>query len=555
MDLEILLALIPLLAFVAFLWFRGKAYLMFLQQEEYDNRRFLSWWWEAKAFDKRASLAFLAVFTVMFGAAWLDIGAELSILGLDFGHVVFHTSVASAIAWGAYTSVASTRKSKKPLVKTRRAKRINLLYSLLSVSILASAFFTLTFNLHSLPLFALIFVWSLLVLQLPPFILVLANKLLGPYERREQTKYLNEAKDKMRHMSPIVIGITGSYGKTSTKHILAHILSAAAPTLATPGSVNTPMGVTRIIREQLEERHKYFIVEMGAYGVGSISRLCDLAPPDHGIITSIGLAHLERFGDIETVFQAKFELADAVQAAGGASVINRDTISDDLLMLRANRDGFITVARRPPADLVIEDARLTTLGLAMTVNWQGEEHKLAVPLYGMQHAANIAASVAMAAHLGVDMTTVKAALANMPQIRHRLEVVKGREGPIVIDDAYNSNPTGFKAALETLSLLSREGGRRVLITPGMVELGAAHDEAHNDIGWAAAEHADLVLAVTPERIPTFTKAIESAGYGTEVMRFARQEDAEAWYKANTNPLDVVLFENNLPDLYEARPKF
>src|SRR5206468_4274303 len=134
------------------------------------------------------------------------------------------------------------------------------------------------------------------------------------------------AHSKLQRLNPVVIGVTGSYGKTSVKHILGHVLETAGPTLITPGSVNTAMGIARVIRERLAPHHRYFVVEMGAYGIGSISRLCALTPPKIGIISAIGKAHYERFRSLEAVARAKFELAEAVRDNAGTIIIAADTM-------------------------------------------------------------------------------------------------------------------------------------------------------------------------------------------------------------------------------------
>ena len=178
------------------------------------------------------------------------------------------------------------------------------------------------------------------------------------------------------------------------------------------------------------------------------------------------------------------------------------------------------------------------------------------PLYGKHQAGNILVAAAAARAVGLPWAAIKGALASVPQIRHRLEVSRVSGQPTIINDAYNSNPVGFAYALECLDALVELGGRRILITPGMVELGSKHDAEHERLGMLAAKHCDVVLVVTPERIPTFMKGLESANAGNvTVMTYDTQEKAEDWAKRNWEAGDAVLFENNLPDLYEAEFSF
>lgn len=563
-------------ALLAALWFafgRGMALMMFFQQEEYDGIRFVAWYKDNRAFDRAASV-------------WL---LGTAIMG-TLAHQPFlrnQETVASSIAlvaWaplfiglihGHLRSRAMRANSKKPLVVTERVKRIMTSYLLLVTGLVVlialatllapkGTNYALTIDQSGIGFAATYFDWEIVLLALMlialaqglPFLLVLANKLLEPAEERVKAKFRQEAIDKFASLQPKVIAITGSFGKTSTKHILSHILGAAAPTLATPGSVNTDMGITRVIREQLTPDHQFFIVEMGAYGPGSIARLCQLTPPDVALITAVGAAHYERFKSLETVARAKFEIAEAAFARGGKTVVNKGGIDDALLKNRLS-------AVPGPYTLVGEDGDVRFLGFEPTKEGlivrlleEGEEQALKVPLYGSHQAGNVALAAATARALGLPWAAIKGALASMPQIRHRLEVSRTAGQPTLINDAYNSNPVGFAAALECLDVLVDNGGRRILITPGMVELGDKHEEEHARLGALAAKHADIVAIVTPDRIPSFVKALEDANDGSvTVMTFAKQQDAEAWARKNWRAGDAVLFENNLPDLYEAEVRF
>lgn len=558
---------------------RGAALMMFFQQEEYDNARFVDWFREKRAFDTTASLGLL-IATLWSGVMQSDLSANVrdSLPWLVFGPLIVF---AISLAAGAAKSVAAQKDNKKPLVRTDRVNRILRTYYLLvlasvaggitlaslaphgstySVSYDASAagwFDRLEFmNLSHDWRFAVFGLLSIAIIQALPFIVILANKLLEPAEERVKAKFRNEAVEKFNRLAPKVVAITGSFGKTSTKHILAHILEAAAPTLATPGSVNTEMGITRVIREQLTPEHQYFIVEMGAYGPGSIARLCRLTPPDVALVTAVGAAHYERFKTLETVAKAKFEIAEAVFKKGGKAVVSTDGIPADLLSERmsAIEGDYIQVGGT--GDIVLERYEITPDGLKIDVREQEDKQTLQVPLFGQHQAGNIVVAAATARALGLPWSAIKGALATVPQIRYRLEVSKSAEAPTIINDAYNSNPIGFAAALECMDVLVEAGGRRILVTPGMVELGAIHGQEHKRLGKLAAAHADVVCVVTPDRIPTFVKGLEAANDGrTTVMTFTTQDSAETWVKNNWKPADVVLFENNLPDLYEAEVRF
>ena len=260
--------------------------------------------------------------------------------------------------------------------------------------------------------------------QLVPLALVAANLLLAPFEAKTQRRYWDEAQEILRRHAPMVIAITGSYGKTSVKHILGHVLETAGPTLITPGSVNTAMGIARVIRERLRPHHRYFVVEMGAYGIGSIRHLCALTPPRIGIISAIGKAHYERFKSLDAVAHAKFELAEAVAAQGGTVIAAADTLAFPAprRFAEAHPDMLVTVGAEPGAAVAITALRQEVDGIVVAVYWHGRAYELRAPLFGLHQGGNIALAFAAACTLGLTPEDVVASLRSTPQIAHRLEV-------------------------------------------------------------------------------------------------------------------------------------
>ena len=505
-------------------------YLHLFQQEEYDNRRFLAWIVKNRGFDQRLSFALLAV--------WLMQLLLQGVAGWAFGAL----AGAAAVAVAAFEP-DPRKTAKKRLVMTARAKRIYLVaLALLVVVGIAAAFLTGPILLWIVPV------------QLVPLALVAGNLLLAPAEAKTQRRYWDEARAVLRRIDPMVIAITGSFGKTSVKHILGHVLETAAPTLITPGSVNTAMGIARVIRERLQPHHRYFVVEMGAYGPGSIRRLCELTPPSMGIVTAIGMAHYERFKSLETVAEAKFELAEATAAQGGTVIANADVLefAAPQRFAAAHPGTFLTVGGAAGAGVVIAAMRQDIDGLAVTVNWQGRPYELRAPLFGLQQGKNLALAFAAACTLGLAPEDVVASLRSTPQIAHRLEVKREANGATLIDDAYNSNPVGFAAALEVLDLLRAPGGRRILVTPGMVELGAAHDDEHRRIGRLAANHVDVLVAVAPHRVAPLAESFKEAAPVAEIVSCPGFAEAQAWMAKNVATGDVVLLENDLPDLLEQK---
>lgn len=557
---------------VLFTFYRMTALMMYFQQEEYDGPRYLQWIKNNGAWDRQASWLLSGALLLSFAGLWFE-----NAYTADGPYYVAFL----ALVMGSLRTKFVLVSNKKPLVRTDRVKRITRVSSLLILITVIGVFWlsslmptsynfmrdsdsfwgiTVTTFTMGTPVWL---VASLLILQALPAFLVLANKLLEPAEERIRAKFLQEAKDKFAALDPTVIAITGSFGKTSTKHILQHILSSVHPTLATPGSVNTEMGITRVIREQLSEDHSYFIVEMGAYGPGSIARLCRLTPPDVSLVTAVGPAHYERFKTLETVARAKFEIAAAATAKQrrgegkhkGAVVVNSDGIPGDLLQQAMADVEANYIKAGQGSDLYAASIDQKADGLHLVLREAGEDHPLFVPLYGPHQVENIVSAVAVARTLGLPYSIIRASLKSLIQIRHRTEV--DTTGPVAtVNDAYNSNPIGFEGALDALNAVVKPGGRRIVVTPGMVELGAKHEAEHYRLGQLVPTCTDIILVVTPQRIPSFVQAIKDvAGPDVTLIEFQTQAAAEDWVAHNVRAGDAVLYENNLPDLYESPPRF
>ncbi len=523
-------ALLALFGFLVFAARRLLTYLHLFQQEEYDGARFLAWLIDSRAWDRRLSFALAVIFA-----------AQLIFPGVPAW--VFAT-LAGATCLGVAAFERDPRKTaKKPLVMTARAKRIyGIALALIAAVGVGAALAT-----------DLTLVWIVAV-QLVPIALVGANLLLAPFEARVQARYWREARAALQRVDPIVIAITGSYGKTSVKHILGHVLETAGPTLITPGSVNTAMGIARTIRERLAAHHRYFVVEMGAYGIGSIRRLCALTPPRIGIISAIGKAHYERFKSLDAVASAKFELAEAVRDNGGTVIVASDVMdfAGPREFVERHRDMVLTVGASDDAMLAIKSLRQDPEGIVAEISWRGRGYELRAPLFGLHQGPNIALAFAAACTLGVPPEDVVASLRSTPQIAHRLEVKRQGNGPVVIDDAYNSNPVGFASALALLDALRRPGGRRILVTPGMAELGSEHEAEHARIGRLAAAHVDVLVAVAPHRVAPLATAFAEAAPERDIVSCPSFADAQSWLDRNLAGPDVVLIENDLPDLLERK---
>lgn len=501
-----------------FCYFRTLFLILFFQQNEYRTKWFLKYIFKrAELIDKKLTFFLILIWALSFIF-------PIVIWGIIPLFIIFTISENNFIS-----------KAKKKLAITKRVKRI----LVLDLSLVALVIFILTMTLPQILV-------ALISIQLLPFLLVISNIILSPVEMHIQKKFKNEAIRKIKKLNPTVIGITGSYGKTSTKHILAHILSGNLPVLWIPGSINTEMGITRIIREKLTEQHKYFIVEMGAYFKGSIDKLCRLVNPQHGIITSIGQSHYEHFKTQETIAAAKFELGEWVIKNDGILIVNSLQINEKFLpknikMIKVGKD----------SDIYISNVVQTRDGLNFNFHKNNQVYDITTPIYGEHQAMNIALSIEMASKLGMPMNTILTTLKTLPQINHRLEVLHKNNDIIIVDDAYNSNIDGFKSGLNLLQVLRKT--RRILITPGMVELGKMHDQQHYEIGKYAGERVDIAIIIRSDRIPTFVKGFsETSSQKTELIELNSFSEAQSWMQKNLQKGDVVLLENDLTDIYESK---
>jgi UDP-N-acetylmuramoyl-tripeptide--D-alanyl-D-alanine ligase len=380
---------------------------------------------------------------------------------------------------------------------------------------------------------------------------ILANLINKPMEAAITRWYYNDAKRILRSMPNLtIIGITGSFGKTSTKHFLHRVLSERYNVLMTPGNFNTTLGVVRTIREHLKPHHEVFIVEMGAKQRGDIKEICDLVCPDMGIVTSVGEMHLETFGSVENVARTKFELIDALPA-GGFGIVNIDSEAA-YNHIKANGIAVTTYAiDNCEADYratdIIYSAQRTTFSVE---HGRAKDDNYATHLLGRGNILNITAALAIAQRMGVSVEARRRGVKQIEQVEHRLSM-RTTGGITILDDAYNSNPTGARMALEVLSGFATAGAKYV-VTPGFVEMGAKQYDNNRTFGCdIAASKADGVIVVNEVNREAITTGLEAAGYDMKrVSKVASFKEAMAELQPRLKAGDVVLYENDLPDSFK-----
>jgi UDP-N-acetylmuramoyl-tripeptide--D-alanyl-D-alanine ligase len=447
---------------------------------------------------------------------------------------------------------------KKPLVYTGRAWRILGISLAISCAVMGlSTWLALSRFQPELatPLgdhaVVVILLAALVVMQLSPLTTVLANIILSPVQNAINQTYLRRAQRRLRDVRPLVIGITGSYGKTSTKYLLEHLLSHHRRVLKTPLSYNTVMGVCRVINEQLEAGCEAFIAEMGAYRRGDIKELCDFVHPTIGILTAIGPQHLERFKTIENVQATKYELIEALPSSGVAIFNNDDprcrALADRTTHVRVMRYGVEVNGQS--LDLWAENIAMGPEGLSFTLAGKdGRRIDVRTILLGHHNALNILGACCAALAIGIPLEQLAKAIQDLPAVPHRLQLMDNGSGVTVIDDSYNANPTGAMEALEVLGGFTT--GQRILVTPGMVELGALEVQLNEELGAKAAEVCDYVVLVGVERTKPLVRGLQRKNFPPEKIRVVRDlKGATIVLPSIVTVGDTVLFENDLPDLY------
>ncbi len=433
--------------------------------------------------------------------------------------------------------ITKKKKEKKAFVVTARIKRVYTTYLILfAIAVICANVlnYKITLSIINIcTMFAYVFVYIVSVI----------NK---PVEKSIRRGFCKKAKKKLQEIPGLkVVGITGSYGKTSTKYIINTILSQKYNTLMTPESYNTTMGVVRTINEKLTSMHQLFICEMGAKYVGDIKEITDIVNPTYGVLTAIGPQHLDTFKSLDNVRKTKLELVDSLPEDGIAFVNWEDeNIRNSKITKNMVKYGF-----SKDADYYPENISITERGSTFDVIIPGKESiRIKTRLLGNLNILNIVGAVAIADKLGLTPEEIKMGAKYIRPVPHRLELKQNPNGSIIIDDAYNSNNRGAKMALDVLK--SFEHRKRILITPGIVELGDKMTEINQELGRNAAESSDFIILVGANQAVPIYNGIKEKNY-PESQVFIAKNLQEALGKMNEiiTADSVVLLENDLPDNY------
>lgn len=522
---EFLFSLIPYI-FYTIMKYRKSIYM--LQQNSYNtSNRYLKWIYKNKK--KVFNTYEVFVFSVL-------------ILTIYFTYTFFAINLlVFFVSFLLELNQAKSEQKKKKFVITSRVKR--LMFTILLLFGVMVYFIYFNFDKLQLTTIASLFFFFSYFSFIITYIGNIINK---PIEMLVYRHFLSKAKKKLKDRPNMkIIGITGSYGKTSSKNILNDILNSKYISFTTPKSFNTPNGIIKTINDDLDKFTEIFVVEMGACVLGDIKELCDIVHPKYGIITTIGMAHLETFKSEENIQKGKFELIENLPK-DGVAVLNRDDIKQVNYKLNNNCKVIWIGIDNKEANIYASDIKMSNEGLKFNINIDNKKYKFETVLLGKHNVYNILGAIALGIEFDIEVDKLIKAVKKLKPTEHRLEL-KEQNGLFIIDDAYNSNPVGSSSALDVLDMMP---GKKIIVTPGMIELGSKEYELNMEFGKHMAKVCDEVILVGEKQTEPILEGLKSMDYNMNNIHIIN-DVKEAYVLANKLKYKdtYVLFENDLLDTF------
>lgn len=518
--------------FLIVILLKSKKALHMLQQNWYnDGNRYIDWILK----NPKKVFVGLDVFYILFFFGKLIDTEILLFLFFAFSLMVVVTT---------YQHIRE-EQVKKPLVVTKRVRRLIyttiLLYGI--IYLLIGIFFKRT-NLY------LYFAFLGILGYFHYFVIWLVNMINKPVEKYVFYYYKRKAILKLKSMNDMpVIGITGSYGKTSSKNILADILNVKYNAFPTPKNFNTTYGMINTINNYLDKFSDYFIAEMGAFKTGEIKEICDLVHPKYGILTKVGTAHLESFGSRENIQKGKFELIESLPS-DGIGILNADDSYQKSYRLK-NNCKIVWIGIENEADVQATNIKLSYKGTSFDVIFKGEKEKFhfETRLLGKANVYNILAGIALGKNLGISIEQLMLGVKRINAVEHRLELKK--YGNInLIDDAYNSNPDGSKMAVEVLGMMP---GKKIIVTPGMIELGPDEYQYNQTFGEQIAGIVDEAILIGEKQTKAIYEGLIRKKFPKEHIHILNDVKlAFPLMQKLAEKETYVLLENDLPDIFNEK---
>lgn len=523
---------------------RSKFNLHMIQLEGYKNEEFNKWMNASpKAYPKnlKDNLIYLTILTA----------AYIIVSGFYKNIILLYIYLGLFILISLLTLNFKREEAKKKLVFTSRAKRLyltNFIVIFIEIMIIWWIYRGIVVDKKY---YGPIILYALfIIIYFQPKNMLLANILIRPVENRINRYYFDKAHEKINKLKNTkVVGITGSFGKTSTKFITSTVLSEKYKVLKTPESYNTPMGISKVINNDLTSDVDIFVAEMGARNIGDIKELGELTNPHIGVITSIGPAHLETFKNIDNIMKTKYELIEELPS-DGIAIFNYDNKYIKKLADKTFKEKILYGIDSEELDIYAVDIEVSKLGSSFTLVIKDDgEIRCTTKLLGKHSIYNLLAGASVGKALGLSLEEIKRGIEKVDPIPHRLNIIDPGTGVIIIDDAFNSNPIGARAALDVLSQFKE--GRKIIITPGMVELGEREEEENRELGANIGKVCDYVFLVGGSRTKPIYEGLMDVSYNDKNIFIVKNlEEATAELQKVVRPKDVVLFENDLPDNYE-----
>ncbi len=528
MRLYFILSLFVALYYVIF---KSRKYMHMLQQNWYnDGNRYFNWIIDNS---KKVFLNFDILFLV-FIALYFIRNIYVSIV---------YFVILYLLSDKIFESKIKKEQSKKPLVITARIKRLYV--TMLIIYLICVIPMILCFDQNIIDKYYFLIGF---MIYINPFIIMCANTINKPIEKMVFNHYKRLAKNKLESMNNLKrIAITGSYGKTSTKNALNDILNVKFNSFATEKSFNTMNGLMISINNKLDKFTDIFIAEMGAFRRGEIKEKCNFIEPQYGILTVIGTAHAESFGSRENIQKAKFELIDSLPK-NGIAILNMDDEYQTSYKIKSECKKVWVSIKNKKADVYASNIKLSSKGTTFDCTFKDTNEKVTLEtrLLGDANVYNILQAVALSYNLGVSLEEIKIGVKRIKTVEHRLELKKYGEINI-IDDAYNSNPVGSSMAVDVLGLMS---GKKIIVTPGMIELGDKQYEYNMEFGRHIARVCDEVILIGQMQTKPILDGLKREKYDEKKIHILNDvKEAFPLMRKLANGETYVLLENDLPDIF------
>lgn len=528
----------------ALLFFASSKFLLVMQQSGYRGKRYFKWLLnpETPYLSRLMLLCLLGLlFFCLLSVCFLSVVGNTITSYMGFLSYVLFVSL--------YIDSERNVNAKLPLKKTKRLVRLCITYEIILTLLTFGIIVLVNFIAYSIGdevVGVLRYAPICLIPLLSPYVLFLAYLINEPFENAIKKHIVLKATAKLDSADVIKIGITGSFGKTSVKEILNTVLSQKFRVLSTPNSFNTPMGIALTVKG-LDSTHDIFIAEMGARNKGDIKELADMIKPSVAVLTGINNQHLESFGSIDTIKNTKFELFEGL-TENGVGFFSSESEGAKELFNRFNGEKYSAGINKEGNFAYATDITTDERGMSFNLHINGEKPvKCCTVLLGRHSVSNICLAAAVAYKIGLTPEEIAMGVNRIPALKHRLELLPNNKNIVIIDDSYNSNEDGIRAAMDVLDTFS---GRKIVLTPGLVELGKMENVVNLEFGKTLARHADLVIVIGKHNAEMIISGLTDGGFNKENILFAKSlNKANVLLNGIVKEGDVVLFENDLPDNY------